>query len=169
MEEGLQEGNSNPINVSNNLGKEAIRKIPSLALKKWCPTRWLGRDACLTTLCGALEYILGHLRALQQDKRYDKKARKSAAKLYTDLTNYEDFLFFFYYQEITARIAHTARLLQYPNLQLFDVTRYITLLCSQLQKRYAKGSRHPVELMAKGYADRAIKELFGDINSISSL
>ncbi len=169
MEKGIQEGNSNHQNISNNLGEEAIHKIPSLALKRWCPTHWLGHDACLKTLCGALEYILGHLRAIQQDKSYDKKARELAAKLYTDLTNYEDFVFFFYYQEITARMAHTARLLQYPDLQLFDITRYITLLHTHLQKKYAKDSRHPVELMANGYADQIIKDLFnGDINEIRS-
>ena len=114
-----------------------------------------------------MEYIFGHLKSIQQDKSYDKKVRKSAAKLYADLTNYDDFLFFFYYQEITARMTHTAKLLQYPDLQLFDVTRYITLLRIHLQKKYPKG---PVELLAHGYADQVTKDLFdGDMNSIIPL
>lgn len=138
-----------------------------MALKKWCPTRWLGRAACLKTLCGALEYILGHLKSIQQDKSYDKKVRKSAAKLYADLINYDDFLFLFYYQEITARMAHTAKLLQHSDLQLFDVTRYITLLRTHLQTKYPKGSHNPVELLGQGYADQILKDLFdGNMNSI---
>ena len=117
-----------------------------------------------------MEYIFGHLKSIQQDKSYDKKVRKSAAKLYVDLTNYDDFLFFFYYQEIAAQMAHTAKLLQYPELQLFDVTRYITLLCIHLQKKYPKGSRNPVELLAHGYGDQVTKDLFdGDMNSIIPL
>ena len=117
-----------------------------------------------------MEYIFGHLKSIQQDKSYDKKVRKSAAKLYADLTNYDDFLFFFYYQEITARMAYTAKLLQYPDLQLFDVTRYITLLRIHLQKKYPKGSHNPVELLAHGYADQVTKDLFdGDMNSIIPL
>ena len=67
-------------------------------------------------------------------------------------------------------MAHTAKLLQYPDLQLFDVTRYITLLRIHLQKKYPKGSRNPVELLAHGYADQGIKDLFdGDMNSIIPL
>ena len=116
-----------------------------------------------------MEYIFGHLKSIQQDKSYDKKVRKSAAKLYVDLTNYDDFLFF-YYQEITVRMAHTVKLLQYPDLQLFDITRYITLLRIHLQKKYPKGSRNPVELLAHGYGDQVTKDLFdGDMNSIIPL
>jgi len=65
------------MNIVDSLGEEALCKILSLALKKWCPTRWLGHATCLKTLCGALEYILGHLQSIQQDKTYDKKVKKS--------------------------------------------------------------------------------------------
>ena len=42
------------------LGEKVTKKIPSLRLKKWNATRWLGRAACLTALCHAYPYILKH-------------------------------------------------------------------------------------------------------------
>ena len=30
------------------IGEQELKKIPSLRLKRWCATRWLGRSECLT-------------------------------------------------------------------------------------------------------------------------
>ena len=47
---------------ANPLANEELEKIPSLRLKKWNATRWLGRVNCLEALCEAYPYVLNHLR-----------------------------------------------------------------------------------------------------------
>ena len=41
-------------------GENDMKKTPSLRLKKWNATRWLGRSECLTAMCKTYEYVLEH-------------------------------------------------------------------------------------------------------------
>ena len=72
------------------------------------------------------------------------------------------FLFFFYYKEVTAILAHTSRMLQYETIQISDVGRYITILCEKLTASYPKTATHPIELVASGHADQIVRDLLGD-------
>lgn len=137
-------------------------------MKRWNATRWLGRDACLTSFCNALDYILDHLRIAMKDMSLTKATREQARELYDGITKYDNFLFFFYYQEVTAILAHTSRKLQYESIQISDVGRYITILCEKLKASYPKSAVHPVELVASGYADQIVRDLFGnDLDGIT--
>jgi len=139
-----------------------LGKMPSLKMKKWNDTRWLGRDACLSIFCNALEYILDHLRLAMEDMSLTKTTREQARELYSGITNYDNFLFFFYYKEVTAILAQTSRKLQYETIQVSDIGRYIGLLCKKLKATYPIAATHPIELVASGYADQIVRELFGD-------
>jgi len=147
-----------------------LAKMPSLKIKKWNATRWLGRNACLTTFCDAMEYVLDHLQLSMKDVSLTKVTREQAEELYKAITNYDNFLFFFYYKEVTAILAHTSRMLQYEMIQISDVGCYITILCEKLKASYPKSATHPIELVASGHADQIVWDLFGDdldgINSI---
>ena len=59
-----------------------LGKIPSLKLKKWNATRWLGRSGCLKAMCGGYQHVLDHLQSVQADREYDKAIRGTATKLY---------------------------------------------------------------------------------------
>lgn len=130
--------------------------MPSLKIKRWNATRWLGRDACLTTFCNALEYLLDHLKSSIKDKSLTQVTRDQAQELYENITKYENFLFFFYYKEVTAILAHTSRMLQYKTIQISDVGRYITLLCDALKASYPKSATNPIELVGSGHADQIV-------------
>jgi hypothetical protein len=150
----------------DTIGNEILSKIPSLKIKKWNATRWLGRNACLTTFCNALEYVLGHLQSCMGDKSLTKVTREQAEELYLAITNYDNFLFFFYYKEVTAILAYTSRMLQYEEIQISDVGRYINIVCEKLKASYPQDAIHPIELLASGHADQIIRDLFGDMDSI---
>ena len=67
MEKEVQNGLIINLKESNIVGDDMITKIPSLKIKKWNATRWLGRNTCLTTFCNALEYVLDHLQSAKDD------------------------------------------------------------------------------------------------------
>ena len=149
------------------LGNETISKIPSLKIRKWNATRWLGRDTCLTTFCNALEYVLDHLQSSKHDMSLTKATREQAEELYAAITKYENFLFFFYYKEVTAILAQTSQMLQYESIRISDVGRYINILYQKLKTSYPTSATHPIELLASGYADKIVRDLFGnDFNGI---
>lgn len=143
------------------IGEEALFKIPSLKLKKWNATRWLGRHKCLEALCRASQHILDHLHSLQQDTSYDKSTRETAKSLYKQFTSYDTFLFLFYYKQITETMANTSKELQLRTLEISDVGRYIVNLIEQLQEFYPSNSLQPKELIGNGMAYEITKELFG--------
>lgn len=91
-----------------------------------------------------------------------KATREQAQELYNAITKYDNFLFFFYYKEVTAILAHTSRKLQYEMIQISDVGRYITILCEKLKASYPRSATLPIELLASGYADQIVRDLFGD-------
>ena len=65
------------------IGEEDLKRLPSLRVKKWNATRWLGRHACLDAVCGAYEYILDHLRLEMMNLNPNAKVtRTAAAELY---------------------------------------------------------------------------------------
>src|SRR4051812_34711946 len=103
-------------------------------MKRWNATRWLGRDACLTSFCKALDYILDHLRIAMKDTSLTKATREQAQELYDSITKYDNFLFFFYYREVTAILAHTSRKLQYETFKflMLDVTLQYYVRSSKL-------------------------------------
>jgi hypothetical protein len=96
-----------------------------------------------------------------QDMSLTKVTREQAQELYTAITKYDNFLFFFYYKEVTAILAHTSRKLQYERIQISDVGRYIAILCEKLKASYPTSATHPIELLASGYADQIVRNLFG--------
>src|SRR5436189_3192486 len=67
MEKEVQNGLIINLKESNIVGDDMITKIPSLKIKKWNATCWLGRNTCLTTFCNALEYVLDHLQSAKDD------------------------------------------------------------------------------------------------------
>src|SRR5204862_3280189 len=120
-----------------DIGYETLAKIPSLKIKRWNATRWLGRDACLTTFCDALKYVLDHLRSSTSDMSLTKATREQAQELYNAITKYNNFLFF-YYKEVTAIFVHTSWKLQYEMIQISDVGQYITILYEKLKASYPR-------------------------------
>ena len=143
------------------IGQETLKRLPSLKTKRWAATRWLSRSECMKAICDALHYLLDHLR-LEMTINSKKETREHAAGLYNDLTDYNNFMFIFYYKEVAETIAITTKKLQYRDIQISDVGRYVLDLCRILKKNYPQNSRHPEELMAKGYADKIVVELFGE-------
>ena len=91
-----------------------------------------------------------------------KATREQVQELYNAITKYDNFLFFFYYKEVTAILAHTSRKLQYEMIQISDVGQYITILCEKLKASYPRSATLPIELLASGYADQIVQDLFGD-------
>ena len=87
------------------IGEQELKKIPSLRLKRWCATRWLGRSECLTALCKAYEYILEHLLEFSKNSTEKAKDRGKARELYQELTTYNTFLFIFFYRDFTVMLA----------------------------------------------------------------
>jgi len=162
MEKEVQNGLIINLKESNIVGDDMIAKIPSLKIKKWNATRWLGRNTCLTTFCNALEYVLDHLQSAKDDMSLTSTTREQARELYTAITKYENFLFFFYYKDVTAILAQTSRMLQYEEIQISDVGRYINILCEKLKTSYPLSAMHPIELLASGHVDKIIQDLFGD-------
>jgi hypothetical protein len=143
-------------------GKDDLKKIPSLRLKKWNATRWLGRTVCLTALCNAYEYILDHLSEFSETRAESAKDRKTAADLYRDLTTYDNFLFLFFYRELASMMARTSQLLQAKDIQIRDVGRRIMTLCGRLYADYDSESLIPKDLTGDGEADNIMRELFGE-------
>jgi len=133
-----------------------------LKIKRWNATRWLGRNACLITFCDALEYILDHLQLSMGDMSLTKVTREQARELYMAITKYENFLFFFYYKEVTAILAHATRMLQYEQIQISDVGRYITILCEKLKVTFPISANESIKLLASGHADQIVQDLFGE-------
>ena len=161
MEKEVQNGLIINLKESNIVGDDMITKIPSLKIKKWNATRWLGRNTCLTTFCNALEYVLDHLQLAKDDMSLTPTTREQARELYMAITNYENFLFF-YYKDVTAILAQTSRMLQYEEIQISDVGRYINILCEKLKISHPLSAMHPIELLASGHVDKIIQDLFGD-------
>jgi len=143
------------------IGEQELKKIPSLRLKRWCATRWLGRSECLTALCKAYEYILEHLLEFSKNSTEKAKDRGKARELYQELTTYNTFLFIFFYRDLTAMLAWTSQLLQARDIQIRDVGRCIMTLCGRLQGDYHLESLMPNELYGDGEADNMMTELFG--------
>ena len=141
-------------------GKDDLKKIPSLRLKKWNATRWLGRAVCLTAMCNAYEYILDHLSEFSEMRTESAKDRKTAADLYRDLTTYDNFLFLFFYRELASIMARTSQLLQAKDIQIRDVGRRIMTLCGRLYADYDSESLIPKDLTGDGEADNIMRELF---------
>ena len=75
-------------------GNEVLEKRPSLRLKCWNATRWLGRSGCLNALCRAYEYILAHLSHFAKAKGEAAEKRLQASELYEKLTSYDIFVYF---------------------------------------------------------------------------
>lgn len=137
-------------------------KIPSLRLKKWNVTRWLGRAACLTALCRAYPYILDHL--YKEMKTSNSKDLKSlATNLYYQLISYDNFLFIHFYRDLAERMKRTSKQLQASGLQISQVGQIITLLCMQLEVNYAEDLILPGVLLNNDeYTDNVLTDLFGD-------
>jgi hypothetical protein len=134
--------------------------MPSLKLKKWNATRWLGRFACLDALCHAYEYILDHLRE-EISNRSNKETQKAATELYSDLTSYDTFLFFFLYRDIAERMAIASKTLQQQDLQIPDVGRIILQLRANLTNQYPQQSYFPNHVSGTTDDNNILEELFG--------
>jgi hypothetical protein len=144
------------------VGKDDLKKIPSLRLKRWNATRWLGRSQCLTALCNAYEYVLEHLSVFSATRTELAKDRKIAAELYQELTSYDTFLFVFFYRDLASMMARTSQLLQAKDIQIREVGRRIMTLCERLKADYSSDSLIPKDLTGDGEADNIMRELFGD-------
>ena len=74
----------------------------------------------MKAICDALRYLLDHLR-LEMTTNSKKETREHAAGLYNDLTDYNNFMFIFYYKEVAEIMAITTKKLQYQDIQISDV------------------------------------------------
>ena len=144
------------------IGKEDLKKIPSLQLKKWNATRWLGRSACLVAMCKAYERILEHLSDFSKLKSETPQSRQTAADLYEKLTSFDIFLFIFLYRDLASTLAIFSKLLQAKDIGVREVGCIIISLHYKLMSNYPEESVLPTELIADGTADEVMCELFGD-------
>ena len=150
-----------------NQGKEDLKKRPSLRLQCWNATRWLERFECLKSLCRAYEYILEHLVEFAEARSESTKDKQTAKDLYEKLTSYDIFLFIHMYRDLAGTMAKTSRLLQYKDIRIRDVGRWVMNLCGKLKANYPESSDLPTALLGDGTADDIMSELFGeDINGI---
>ena len=141
-------------------GEADLAKRPSLRIQYWNATRWLGRSACLNSLCRAYEYILAHLSQFAKSKAPAEK-RVVAKDLYEKLTAYETFLFIFFYKDLASIMANTSKQLQFRDIRIRDVGRRIMNLCTKLKTNYSETSQAPTPLIGEGSADDVMNELFG--------
>jgi hypothetical protein len=146
--------------LASEEGKKELNDRPSLKLQCWNATRWLGRSACLISLCRSYEFILTHLTEFQISSSESKKDKEVAEDLYNRLTSYDAFLFIYLYRDLAGIMATTTRLLQARDLRIRDVGRLILNLCESLQVNYPKVSDVPTELLGDGTADNIMEELF---------
>jgi hypothetical protein len=142
-------------------GNEVLEKRPSLRLKCWNATRWLGRSGCLNALYRAYEYILAHLSHFTKDKGESAEKKLQASELYEKLTLYDIFLFIFFYKEQAAIMAKTCKQLQLRDIRIRDVGSWILSLCSKLKTNYPEGSQVPALLLGDGVSDDIMCEMFG--------
>ena len=138
-----------------------IAQFPILRLKKWNATRWLGRSTCLQVFCQAYEYILDHVKVVKTTGK-NADTKKLATELYDDLTTYDNFLFFFFYQDIAERLKLTSKSLQRKDIEISDVGRLVISLSNQLKENYPEHLFFPQELTGFGYDNNIIRELFGE-------
>jgi hypothetical protein len=142
--------------------EEQLRQTPSLRLKKWNSTRWLGRADCLRALCNAYEHILQHLKEYSMASHNNKKSREIAADLYQQLTSYDNFVFIWFYRDLAEAMARSSKLLQARSVTIRDVGRLILNLRARLQSSYPKDSLVPQALVGSGEVSNIWNELFGD-------
>jgi hypothetical protein len=161
MIDSVQKGISICIPV-NRVGKAIMEKIPTLQLKKWNGTRWLGRAECLSVFCDAYIYVLNHLRTEMTNRENNADTRKRASDVYAKLTDYDTFLFIFFYRDVTALVARTSKSLQARDLQIPDVGRLIITLSKRLETSYPLDSPLPTDMIGDGYGHGAMAVLFGD-------
>lgn len=151
------------------LGEADLEKRPSLRIQCWNATRWLGRSACLNSLCRAYEYILAHLSHFAKRKGETSEKKQLAIELYEKLTSYDTFLFIFFYKDLAATMARTSKQLQFKDIRIRDVGRRIVNLCTKLRTNYPETSRMPTLLLDEGLATDIMSELFGkDMDGIVS-
>lgn len=139
-------------------GQADLAKRPSLRIQCWNATRWLGRSACLNSLCRAYEYILAHLSNFAKSKGEKVDKKLVAIDLYEKLTSYDTFLFIFFYKDLAATMAKTSKQLQFRDNRIRDVGRRIMGLCTKLKTNYPET---PTPLIDEGLADDIMSELFG--------
>jgi hypothetical protein len=143
-------------------GKEDLEKRPALRLQCWNATRWLGRFDCLKTLCGSYAYVLEHLAEFKTARGESSKDRDLASVLYERLTSYEFFLFIHLYRDLAGAMAKTTKQLQYKDIQISDVGRYIMGLGAWLKVNYSEGLNEPTVMIGDGIADEIMDNLFGN-------
>jgi hypothetical protein len=142
-----------------------LEKTPSIRLKKWNATRWLGRAACLKAICDAYLYILEHLHTYSRTSQNPKKSRETAAGLYEQLTSYETLLFIWFYRDLAEVMARSSKLLQKRTVTIRDVGRIVLNLQETLIRSYPEDSLVPRALIGSGEADNVLHSLFGsDLN-----
>ena len=142
-------------------GKAELEKRPSLRLKCWNATRWLGRSDCLNSLCRAYEYILAHLSYYAKSKGESAAKKLLASDLYDKLTSYDIFLFIFFHKDLAATMVKTSKQLQLRDIRIRDVGYRILSLCTKLKINYSEISQTPMLLLGEGAADDIMSELFG--------
>ena len=137
------------------------KKIPSLRLKKWNATCWLGRATCLTVLYYTYPYILKHLQEEMKSAKDDVKTL--AMNLYQQLTSYDNLLFIYFYRDLAERMKKISKSLQEKNLSISDVGNRIIILCMQLEINYSEDLSLPGMLLdPDDCTDNVLTDLFGD-------
>ena len=160
MNNSIEHGKPLQTNKINYVGENELKKLPSLRLKRWNATRWLGRHECLKALCGAYPFVLDHLRSEMVNSSNTKEVRAKAEDLYRRLRSYDTLLCIHFYRDITWRMAVTSQQLQRSNLQMSHIGNYIIALSASLKTHYSQDKECPEDLLGEGHTDGVIRELF---------
>jgi len=160
MEKSVEDGNIHRKPRLTYEGEQWLVKLPSLRLKKWNPTRWLGRADCFVVLCRTYPFVLDHLRIEMADKSSDKDHQKKVTDLYQRLTDYDTFLFIHFYRDLTQRMSFTSKQLQSKDLEVSHIARHIRTLSKRLKRHYPSNCDYPADLLGDGHTDNLIRELF---------
>jgi len=159
MEKSVEDGNIHRKPRLTYEGEQWLVKLPSLRLKKWNPTRWLGRADCFTALCRTYPFVLDHLQIEMADKS-DRDHQKKATDLYQRLTDYDTFLFIHFYRDLTQRMSFTSKQLQSKDLEISYIAKHIRALSKRLERHYPSNFDYPVDLLGDGHTEDLIRELF---------
>ena len=88
--------------------------------------------------------------------------KAKAADLYSGMTNYDILVFTYFWCDVAQQLAFVHKRVQERKLQISDVGKSITLLCTRLQEDYPFGYEMPEELpIANGFGSHILHQFWG--------
>lgn len=88
--------------------------------------------------------------------------KAKAADLYSRMTNYDTLVFTYYWCDVAQQLAFVHKRVQERKLQISDVSKSITLLCTRLREDYPLGYEMPEELpITNGFGSHILHQFWG--------